>query len=146
MWKAEIDYGKQIEMPETKDGGGDLYVSMNVWECIRKQIHPFSILMFSFPVHTQKHIYYHYLVSHIKSQLTPLDAIKETRSFWLTQEVAFKQAFSPPLYKYLLPIWKTRLEFMFLSLSSPIKRAMDQTAASFPIVADSSRSFWPPAQ
>lgn len=22
MWKAEIDYCKQIEMPETKDGGG----------------------------------------------------------------------------------------------------------------------------
>lgn len=132
MWKAEIDYCKQIEMPETKDGGGgrgggNLYVSMNVWECIRKQIHPFSILIFSFPVHTQKHIYYHYLVSRIKSQLIPPDAFKEMRSFWLTQEIVFKQAFSPHLYKYLLPIrkpvWNSCSSLFHLPLNVPwIKR------------------------
>lgn len=108
-------------------GGGNLYVSMNVWECIRKQIHPFSILIFSFPVHTQKHIYYHYLVSRIKSQLIPPDAFKEMRSFWLTQEIVFKQAFSPHLYKYLLPIrkpvWNSCSSLFHLPLNVPwIKR------------------------
>lgn len=41
---------------------------------------------------------------------------------------------------------KIRLEFMFLSLSSPIKHAMDQMAASFPIVTVSQTPeghFWP---
>lgn len=70
-WKAEIDYCKQIEMPETKDTqdrrGGD---NLRMQKKLNSPIFKPDFLPCAHNTHT-----HHYLVSHIKSQFIPVDAL-----------------------------------------------------------------------
>lgn len=113
-WKAEIDYCKQIEMPETKDRGE----VGRIWECIRNWIHPFSNLMFS-PAHTDTH---RYLVSHIKSQLIPGGAIEEIVKM-NSHEVQFP--FFPHIHRPEFCIYKNipliTIHFFFISIKHTMK-------------------------
>lgn len=58
MWKAEIDYCKQIEMPETKNGGcvwGES-VSMNFWVYLKPNLPIFNPDFLLPCAQAQKHI------------------------------------------------------------------------------------------
>lgn len=105
-------------------GGVHVYVSMNFWECIRKveftdrdrEAQITSAYWFSSPLHI--HTYLHYLVSRIKTQLIPVDATfflqdiadgrlwaNSQRSWWLAEQLVFKQTLFPPIFFIFLSAW-----------------------------------------
>ena len=105
-------------------GGGGVHVSMNFRECIRKaeftdmdgKAQITTAYWFSLHPHTHTHLYY--LLSRIKTQLISVEATlllrdnaygrlwaNSQRSWWLAEQLVFKQALFPLTFFIFLSAW-----------------------------------------